>query len=334
MNAERQPLLDYIKGIGIALVVYGHVARGVVKAGLPFDQQLFEQLDAAIYSFHMPLFFFVSGVLFFASFARRGRAEFMLSKLQTVAYPYLLWSILQGVLEVVLSRWTNGGVSLSEVFALLWRPRAQFWFLYVLFFVFLVASIVYSLRNKVQNRIVLALAILLYLSAWSPLDLYATNMFGQWFVFFALGAALPSAIAALGERAWIFPIFAALFLATFAVLPQIAGKEFGMAMKLALALLGVASVIGAAGWAMRLGQSWLAMLGRHSLEIYLLHILVGSGVRIVLQKFMGVTNPAVHLLVGTFFGLGVSLWVAVTIKKYGGNWMFAAPRLKSAVSSK
>jgi len=87
-------------------------------------------------------------------------------------------------------------------------------------------------------------------------------------------------------------------------------------------LFGLASAIGAAGSMLRLRQAWVAVLGRHSLEIYLLHILVGSGVRIVLQNFMGVTNPIVHLVVGTLLGLGALL--AVTIKKLGANWLFAA----------
>jgi len=50
---------------------------GMWRAGFPrlgylSDQHLFEWLDTAIYSFHMPLFFFVSGVLFLTSFARQG----------------------------------------------------------------------------------------------------------------------------------------------------------------------------------------------------------------------------------------------------------------------
>lgn len=54
---------DIAKGIGILLVVYGHVARGIEKAGLPIDPVFFKTVDVLIYAFHMPLFFFVSGYL-------------------------------------------------------------------------------------------------------------------------------------------------------------------------------------------------------------------------------------------------------------------------------
>ena len=53
---ERNVWVDYAKAIGIILVVYGHVARGVFNAGLPMDEARFVLVDSIIYSFHMPLF--------------------------------------------------------------------------------------------------------------------------------------------------------------------------------------------------------------------------------------------------------------------------------------
>lgn len=49
---KRNILYDRVKGIGITLVVMGHM---FTYGSLPF---------AVIFSFHMPLFFFISGVLF------------------------------------------------------------------------------------------------------------------------------------------------------------------------------------------------------------------------------------------------------------------------------
>ncbi|MBC1212116.1 acyltransferase family protein [Listeria booriae] len=59
---ERITWIDYAKGIGIILVVYGHVLRGVFEAGLDIPIKLFTYEDSFIYSFHMPLFFFLSGL--------------------------------------------------------------------------------------------------------------------------------------------------------------------------------------------------------------------------------------------------------------------------------
>ena len=56
MVSEREHVFDIMKGIGIFLVVLGHVVR-TCEIG-PFS------LPSFIYSFHMPLFFFVSGMLY------------------------------------------------------------------------------------------------------------------------------------------------------------------------------------------------------------------------------------------------------------------------------
>ena len=73
---ERNVWVDYAKAIGIILVVYGHVARGVFNAGLPMDEGEFVLVDSIIYSFHMPLFFFLSGLFFrFAAKAGQGRSD-------------------------------------------------------------------------------------------------------------------------------------------------------------------------------------------------------------------------------------------------------------------
>ena len=108
MSDNRYQWVDYAKGIGIILVVYGHCIRGIVKAGLVEDDSVFTLLDSMIYSFHMPLFFFLSGLFFEGSLQRNGSERFVFSKLDTLIYPYVLWSFLQGGIEVALSSLTNG----------------------------------------------------------------------------------------------------------------------------------------------------------------------------------------------------------------------------------
>lgn len=44
------------KGIGIILVVFGHVNRGLYSAGIQLPGSFYQLTDSVIYSFHMPLF--------------------------------------------------------------------------------------------------------------------------------------------------------------------------------------------------------------------------------------------------------------------------------------
>lgn len=333
MTGERLPVVDFVKGIGIVLVVYGHVVRGIVGAGIPFDEHWFQLVDRTIYSFHMPLFFFLSGVLFHASFARKGKVDFVVGKLKTVAYPYLLWSILQGMIEFLLSRWTNGGVTAGDVFSLLWQPRAQFWFLYMLFFVFLIATFVYAQRSDRRDYGILLAALALYLANWSPIDTYVFNMFGFCFAYFALGVAFPHAVSWLGKIPFRL-LSVALFVAASYFVQGIGGgtEDGGNLLKLLLALLGIVGSIELAGLALKMRINWIGMLGRYSLEIYLLHILVGSGIRIALQKVFGIVDPAVHLLLGTLLGLWIPLLIAYIAERSGVRWLFMAPKLKFALA--
>ena len=147
----RKNWVDYAKAIGIILVVYGHVARGVFNANITMDKNLFTLIDSIIYSFHMPLFFFLSGIFLTSSLKKRDRKSLLFSKVDTIIYPYIIWSLLQGIIEAALSKFTNGSVSYSEVFTLLWSPRAQFWFLYALFMVFAFALVIIK-NTEDRNR--------------------------------------------------------------------------------------------------------------------------------------------------------------------------------------
>jgi len=146
-------------------VVYGHVSRGLVQAGIEANKSLFTLADSVIYSFHMPLFFFLSGLYFYHSLNRRGVRGLIQSKVDAILYPYLLWSILQGLIEVQLSKtgFTNGSLTYAEVFSSLLIPRAQFWFLYALFTIFVLASLVFKFLNAKSVVVVLALSALAYI---------------------------------------------------------------------------------------------------------------------------------------------------------------------------
>lgn len=67
VDSNRIVSFDILKGVGILLVILGHIE-------IPY------MLKIVIYSFHMPLFFFVSGC-FFRSISWR---EFILKKNQAI----------------------------------------------------------------------------------------------------------------------------------------------------------------------------------------------------------------------------------------------------------
>ena len=50
---QRDLWVDYAKGVGILLVVYGHVARGVANAGIALNDYLYRLTDSKIGRAHV-----------------------------------------------------------------------------------------------------------------------------------------------------------------------------------------------------------------------------------------------------------------------------------------
>ena len=64
---ERIKWIDTAKGIAIVLVVIGHVVQSYHNVNLYEDSVLFNFSSRFVYSFHMPLFMLVSGMLLYSS---------------------------------------------------------------------------------------------------------------------------------------------------------------------------------------------------------------------------------------------------------------------------
>ena len=332
ITGERDAWVDYAKAIGIVLVVYGHVARGVFNAGIPMDVPLYEQVDSIIYSFHMPLFFFLSGIFFFHSLHRRGPAALAANKMDTILYPYILWSLIQGLTEVWLSRFTNGKVPLTEVLTL-WDPRAQFWFLYALFLVILTAILVYRRDTRVLILGVLALAALTYVFQASIPSALHSDYVVKNFVFFALGIWFNT----VKDRLRSHPgRWAAAGVIGFVAAQYLFHAELGMMhgdKGLASLLVAIVSILAVASlslWLARRPAPWVLALGGASMGIYLMHILAGSGARILLGRFLGVQDAGVQLLVGCLAGILLPMLAIWFLKRLGIGWLFDAPAWLSA----
>lgn len=89
-KSGRNVFLDVARGLGISLVVFGHN-----RVLLPGDSKIL----VIIYSFHVPLFFFLSGVFFKPT--RTFKAT-VTSRLDSLIKPYLVTMLLLGV-ETVLT---------------------------------------------------------------------------------------------------------------------------------------------------------------------------------------------------------------------------------------
>ena len=93
---ERDKSIDIAKGIGIFLMVMGHTTSNRIVLQW-------------IYSFHMPLFFFLSGI-----FHSQGESYiyFFKKKVKTLLIPYFFFSIILFLFFLIVSK--NIGFSAGE----------------------------------------------------------------------------------------------------------------------------------------------------------------------------------------------------------------------------
>lgn len=323
--------VDYVKAIGIILVVYGHVAGGVFASGMIEDVKLFWLVDSIVYSFHMPLFFCLSGLFFRQSLDRRGAKNVLFNKLDTIIYPYIVWSLLQGFTEVYLSSYTNGNTTSSEVLSLLWHPRAQFWFLYALLVVFVFAVLVFSkISSKYTLVIFLGAAALYVFQGYLSKDYHLTYLSGN-FVFFVFGMLMNKLLS----RGLLLPrTFLLLSFVSFVFAQYVFHFSCGFTyhnkglFSLCVALLSIMFIIVLSMILAQRSFKWLMKIGESSMEIYLMHMLVIGGCRLVLVKVFNIRSVSLHVFIGCAMCVLLPVVTTVLVRRYKVPFVFSMPMSK------
>jgi len=163
-----------------------------------------------------------------------------------------------------------------------------------------------------------------YLPAFRPITYFAANS-----VFFAGGIWLgqnAEKMQALAGRA--LPPTLIVFTAShilYQVL-DVPGTVIERCMSLAIACI---SIVFVSIVSMRLQFNdrmgrWLRLIGEASMSIYLIHILAGSGTRIVL-KSLGIESSVVHVVIGTGVGVVVPLLINAWMLKGKFRFLLALP---------
>ncbi len=329
---NRIPWIDYAKAIGIVLVVYGHVAVGAMKAGIIDDLPIHSISLSVIYTFHMPLFFFLSGLFFFSSLDKKGGRGLLRSKLAVLIYPFVIWSLIDGGLGVALSEFTNRNSSWVDIFSIFWVPRGQFWFLYTLFIIFTLSIPIFAKLPIPYYLLVLCIAGILYIFKNIVPQVYPWDTIAIYWVFFVFGICFSQIKIFISKNnRIIFPTALLVFIGSqwyfhfkLGLLSKNA-NENGLALFVAIvAIIFIVSLCMALS---RLQLKPLSLVGAHSLEIFLMHVIAGSGVRIILMNVFAVHDASTHLILGTLAGIGIPLVVASILKRANIQFLFTPVRI-------
>ena len=314
--------MDYAKGVGIILVVIGHTLRGLQKT--PVHVPGWEFADAWIYAFHMPLFFFLSG-LFVERSCRGPLGQFIDGKARRILWPYFVWTILQeGFRHLTGSSQLGAG----DFWTIIYRPVMQFWFLYVLFLLLVLYAAWRKAGGSWKWFIALAFALNISLA-------FGAN-YGPWGVIYQMWLYLPylalgvlfSGLGKLDKvEACSVPALAGLALGGYFV---IAAAVYLHASGLAacivpLAAVGIFASVALSGCLVRWRPAaGIAMLGVLSLEIFVAHTIFASSFRQMLLA-VGVHSAVLHLAVGVGIGLAGPVILHAFCKRFHMLFLFSLP---------
>ena len=240
METKRFSQIDICKGIGIVLVVLGHALKQTGSADTAV-----RALISVIYSFHMPLFFMLSG---FVSLKILGlvnakqRFAYIGQRARRLLIPYAVMSLLYIPLKIWMSAYAIVPYTLKDTWRILIgdSPNTAVWFLFILFFCCAAAAL--AVRD--ENLVSVLAAAFLFSAASYILDWQIR--FPRYFFYFILGLWIRKYYetwAAVIEEKKAVLISLALFIAA-----NVFGWFFGGMWFMLTAITGIHLMLAFASW--------------------------------------------------------------------------------------
>jgi fucose 4-O-acetylase-like acetyltransferase len=317
----RSLLIDLVRGMAISLVALGHTNQGILHRGWWGTSSVGARLDITIYSFHMPAFFFVSGIFLCASLEKRGPRRFTLERARTLLWPYVLWSLLSHASVGPLSHFVVQHPISWTTFWIQMLLGYGIWFLPALF----VCQMFGMVLRRLHGGLIVALAVLAYYLV-PETGVNWLNMAVLFFPFVAAGMWLGRGYEGFEKMPRRFAIAGSV--ALLALLLVDTWNFFWMGYKNNILLAGTIGTLMLILIARSLGGSRVARAfawaGEASLAIYLAGE-YGQGLVRQLMMWAHLTAPYPQLILPTLAAIAIPAWIYQHRVRLHIEWLFIAP---------
>lgn len=322
---NRIDWIDCAKGIAIILVVIGHVLTGYRDAEMFTKYWIVSAGADWIYSFHMALFFVTSGFVFEHTYFKKekdDKRKVFIAILELIII-YLFYSFLLVFTKVLLYSEVNFKFKVSDIFSIYKYPVGLYWYLYtlIIFYVF-----VMSFHKQIIKFWKGTLFIALGISAFALFVIKDSIAFQiknitYFFVFFLIGILMRH-FNYMFKREWLIVLLAAFLIIT--VLCFINDKCFQDAgfIQVIMSFLGSAVILGLSQIIKKIPI--VNYLGKNSLYIYLLHIYITAGFRILFIQ-LKISNIIINCWISIIFALFFPVIFSIIGKKNRYIEMFFKP---------
>ena len=305
---QRNVLVDRLKGYACFLVLFGHVIMGIRLAGINIPH-FFEGMEKFIWSFHVALFMFLSGVVYKETGEwknKKTKRGFLLYKLCSLGIPYIVFSAVYIGINSFVGQ-TNNQSTVVDVLYIWETPVAQYWFLYALFFLFVIWT---TFSGIIENWIITLIVVVVgYAVPFLGINLGSFEVVFYTALPFGLGTVVDFSSLVKPPRT-VKCITVLMHMVVGAVLVVLQKIEDPI-MKEVMIVLGIGSSIALISILQKytLIRRFLDFMNKYSFQIYLLHTIFTAGLRIVLMR-MHITSWWIHILIGTVGGIVFSVLAA------------------------
>lgn len=310
---KRNGAIDAAKGLGILFVIVGHVMSPVMG-----DNGVLNMMYTLMYTFHMPLFFFLSGLTSRKLIGGRHFVDKLLlmrQKAKRLLIPYYAWAIIYTPMKWLMRDAVRFQYEYSPWTLLVGNnPDGQLWFLYVLFMLSVIAIWLINERN-IRYWVVFGVMIS-FVAPIIPKTIAFPGIslsFSLYQVgFYMLGIWLaPRCEALFHKYSWGWVSLAVFVM--YSILQGIFGDSVWFLKGIA-ALAAIEALMVLGNRISRSNMDFIKKLGKMSMEIYMLHapiLVVGRSILIPLLSH----KPGIYIVVLSSIALGISIFGTLIIRK-------------------
>jgi uncharacterized membrane protein YcfT len=319
---DRVIWVDLVKAMAITLVVFAHCIDN--RPGETYYVPALSAINDMLRLLRMPLFFFVAGCFIDRALRLRWPA-FIDKKLLPALWLYAFWATMRFALTVFPTQLYRGQVELTPWLQMFIQPVPTLWFIYALFLVFVASRAVRGIPAPVQFGIA---CVLYAISASSGQlrDLTLLERIVRFAPFFVLGRMAFDWVHAQRHRVGAVHLLCAPAFVVFALIVVGTPLRRVPPATFALSLIGMAAGISAAMLASR--KRWadsIALLGRHSIDVYVLHFLPVFVLEWLFRDLTAI-DTWIRVMLIWLCTVPLALFGGLFIRRVAGAWPFDGPR--------
>ena len=309
-QGKRIEWLDNLKALAIFLVVLGHT-------GLEGQSEIISMIRTWIYEFHMPLFFWLSGISFSVVLNKDGKS--VKKQILNMMLIYIIQSVIYILMNIAVHQFLNiqtqNKTEFSDLYTFLINPIGHFWYLQALIIIYVIEVFLDTLLK--DNRIKLVIvAIVVCLGSLTSLGVLSRALY--YLLYFECGKRV---LTVKKVPIWLSGIGV---IASF-TLPFILINNPYLLKILAIVIALSTSVFLVSLFSKYFdSNNKITSIGKNCLWIYIFHTYFTSVSRNLCNKVIP-TLPIVSMMITTIIGIAGPLIIMYVFNKIGISRIVTKP---------